>query len=517
MGARGRLPPSVGGWDDCSCHEGPTHIRVAVATSWRWPTLRRRVVGRAMIAYRAMRAFLRLCARVFFRQVEVVGVEHVPGAGEGPVIFAGNHPNSLLDPLLIVACTDRIVHFAAKDALFKSALLRIFLGSLGAVPIRRRVDQDGATGPANDAPARVDNSVAFDALFDVLASGRCVGIFPEGLSHHESQLARLRTGAARIALGVRGRHPRVPLRIVPCGLTYVHRKRFRSRVLVQFGPPIDVEGSTQASPDRAAVQALTAEIDAGIRALTVNAPDWDTVRVIDAVRRLYQPPRITLEQRAELQRRFLSGYLELREHPAIAALTARVRRYLEALEDYELRDRDLARPLTGRQVAARVLSDAMLLFVWLPLAVPGLLLHAPLGLLVRTAAAALTPRKDVVATTKLLAGLIAVLGAWAALAWLAFGLGGWPWAAAVAALLPLSALATLRVIDRVASLRRLLTRRFRPLRMRAELAALREERDDLEQEVLRAVQRFIPPDLEPLFPRAPDPAPAASTPAEAAP
>ena len=77
-------------------------------------------------------------------------------------------------------------------------------------------------------------------MFAVLGEGGAIGIFPEGLSHDESQLARLKTGAARLALGGAQR-TRQPIQIVPCGLTFIHPKRFRSRVLVQFGPPIDVE------------------------------------------------------------------------------------------------------------------------------------------------------------------------------------------------------------------------------------------------------------------------------------
>ena len=98
-----------------------------------------------MWAYRLLRAFLRIAVRVFYRQVEVVGLENVPV--EGPVIFAGNHPNSLIDPVLLVATCGRVVQFAAKDTLFESRLLRVFLKALGAVPIRRKMDHP-STRPA---------------------------------------------------------------------------------------------------------------------------------------------------------------------------------------------------------------------------------------------------------------------------------------------------------------------------------------------------------------------------------
>src|SRR5262245_63225314 len=107
--------------------------------------------------------------------------------------------------------------------------MRAVLRGLGAVPIQRRDDRDG-TAHAGAAPGSaaasapgspVDNESAFAAMFAVLASGGAIGIFPEGLSHDDSQLARLKTGAARLALG--GAHrAAAPISIVPCGLTFIH-------------------------------------------------------------------------------------------------------------------------------------------------------------------------------------------------------------------------------------------------------------------------------------------------------
>src|SRR5262245_63913398 len=101
------------------------------------------------VAYRILTWFLRLVTRVFFRQVEVAGLENIPATG--PVLFAGNHPNSLIDPNLIITTCGRKVHFAAKDTLFEGRIMRAVLRGLGAVPLARKVERDGgasATGAA---------------------------------------------------------------------------------------------------------------------------------------------------------------------------------------------------------------------------------------------------------------------------------------------------------------------------------------------------------------------------------
>ncbi|MBI3072241.1 MAG: 1-acyl-sn-glycerol-3-phosphate acyltransferase [Deltaproteobacteria bacterium] len=450
-----------------------------------------------MLIYRALRKFLRFVARVFFRDVDVVGLEHVPDEGAGAVIFVGNHPNSLIDPVLMIAFSGRIMHFAAKDTLFQSRLLRLFLRPLGAVPVARRADHaDGATALAND--------LAFESMWGVLAKGRAIGVFPEGLSHDGAEIARLKTGAARIALGFAARHPDAPLRIVPCGLTYVRRKRFRSRALIQFGAPLSIDAERSAAfakDDRDAVRSLTADIETALRALTVNAPDWETLRVLDGVRRLYQPPNVSLPDRVELQRRFTTVYQTVKNEPIVADLFARVAAYIDRLRESGLTDRDLRRTAAPRDAAWRVLRHLVLILVWVPLALPGAVLNAPVGILAVWAGQNLTPRKDVIATTKLIAGLFGSFLVYVAMIVATAYWGDAAFAVLAAVAIPVTGIATLRVLDRGPLLIRWFRTFARLLNLHDEIAALRAERAELEADVVAAVDRFRPADMIPLFPR----------------
>jgi len=450
------------------------------------------------VAYRILAWFLRVITRVFFRQIEVAGLEHVPL--DGPVLFAGNHPNSLIDPILIITTCGRKVHFAAKDALFKGRIMRMVLNGLGAVPIKRRDDRDGTREPAKEAApgaAPVDNDAAFDAMFAVLGDGGAIGIFPEGLSHDESQLARLKTGAARLALGGAQRTNK-PIKIVPCGLTFIHPKRFRSRVLVQFGPPIEVTAARANTPEE--VRTLTADIDGGMRRLTINAPDWDTVRALDVVRRLYQPQEISIEDRVELARRFNTYYAAVAADPRVLALMTRVRAYQQKLDELGITDRELARDLSKLEVSARVMRHLTLVAFWLPLSLPGAPLHVPPLAFARLASSKLTPRKDVVATTKLLIGLLLVMLAYGAAVMLLWWKVGFWWGFIAMFLLPMSGFATLRVLDRVRLVRRGLGTLFRRLRFRREVNALRAEREALVDAVVATVTAVKPKDVKALFP-----------------
>ncbi len=452
---------------------------------------KRQLVSSA-VAYRILAWFLRLASRVFFRHIEVVGREHLPAADSGTaVLFAGNHPNSLIDPLLIITTCGRKVHFAAKDTLFKHGLMRMVLRGLGAVPVARRDDHGGAGG-------KVDNDAAFTAMFDVLGAGGAIGIFPEGLSHDESQLARLKTGAARLAVGARARGAKVV--IVPCGLTFIHPKRFRSRVLVQYGAPIEVAAASTGDDERAEVRSLTERLERALRALTINAPDWETVRALDVVRRLYQPAEVSIEDRVELARRFNTYYPAVEDDPRVIALMARVRAYQQELDELGLSDRELADGLGHLHIGGRLLRHLGLVTFWLPMALPGAPLHLPTVLFARVAGHRLTPRKDVVATTKLVIGLLLVLLSYAAviavLAWTA----GWGGAARAAGARPRSRWATLRVLDRIRLVRRGLGALARLLRYRTEIDRLRALRGELAAAVVEVVATLRPEHLRLLFP-----------------
>lgn len=439
-----------------------------------------------MPAYRFLRWLLRTAMRVFFRQIEVVGREHIPG--DGPVIFVGNHPNSLIDPILIITTCGRIVQFAAKDTLFRSRILRVLLRGLGAVPLMRREDHAGQ---------KADNDAAFAAMFEVLGAGGTIGIFPEGLSHDASQLARLKTGAARLALGAAARGAAV--RVIPCGMTFIHPKRFRSRALVQYGPAIEIDPGWDA-------RALTDAIEKALRALTVNASDWDTVRVLDGVRRLYQPLDIPLGDRVELARRFNAHYPAVAGDPRVVALLERVRGYQRRLDELGLGDEELAREVRPADAARRVARYLALVLIWLPLMIPGAPLHLPAVGLARIAGSRLTPRKDVIATTKVLSGLMFVAVAYLAVGIAVWWMWGWAWAAVGAVAMPLSGYATLKVLDRLHLLQQGLGALGRSLRLGREVGALRLERDALETEVVRLVDALRPADLELLYPREPEPA-----------
>lgn len=190
--------------------------------------------------------------RLFFDHVEIDGAERIPP--DGPLLVVSNHTNGLADGLMLLNILPRRASLTAKSTLAKNPLLALLMRLGGVVPFYRRQD-------AVDVRKNVDS---FAAIRERLARGEAICIFPEGVSHSDAGLRELKSGAARIALDFAGSTGQ-RLRIVPVGLHYDTKQRFRSSVLVRIGEPIEVDPLETTD-----AHALTQLIEERIRALTSN-------------------------------------------------------------------------------------------------------------------------------------------------------------------------------------------------------------------------------------------------------
>jgi len=123
--------------------------------------------------------------------VHIRGAHKVPK--NGAAIFCGNHLGNL-DPFVKILAAQRPIHFMAKEGHFDKQPNRFVMISTGQIETFR---ENGA----RDALARA---------VDVIQSGRCLGIFPEGTrSRRENPplLQPAKSGFARLA----AKFPNVPV------------------------------------------------------------------------------------------------------------------------------------------------------------------------------------------------------------------------------------------------------------------------------------------------------------------
>jgi 1-acyl-sn-glycerol-3-phosphate acyltransferase len=435
---------------------------------------------------------IRAVTNTFFRRIDVVNLDNVPK--DGPVIFAGNHPNALMDGWLLTAkCGRWPLHFMANAKLWKYRMLAPVLDASGAVPVYSREETDG----------EVNNEEAFARLYDVIESGNCMGIFPEGISHVESQLSKLKTGAARVALAVAARG-KVQIRIVPCGLNYIHRHRFRSQVLIEFGDPIVIDDEwiqSYKQNERESVRKLTDHLTAALTNVTLNAPDWRTLRIIQTVRRLYKPAtaNLTPTEYIELNRRFVEGYLQDIHKPKLQSLSVEVEEYQARLDMLGLKDHQLRQPVTLANASRKVLLRGLNMIALLPLAIPGALLHLPVGWVAATIGERLSYEQDDVATLKVLATILLLPLLYLAIAILVgINIGPW-WALLAIVALSFSFAASVRLLEAEAGLLLSMLSILRLTRLGNDVDDLRATRADLVNKIRERVDRTIDADTPRMF------------------
>ena len=334
---------------------------------------------------RFLTALFRLLLRIFFRRIEVAGLENVPD--DRPVIYAVNHPNGLVDPLFILCFAPRPISFLAKAPLLRTPVIGYLVRTFESVPVYRK--QDNTTGT---------NEETFSIARGILRRGGSIAIFPEGTTHSDSRLRNLKTGAARIAIGAA--LPSVV--IVPAGIYYTEKQTFRSKALVVFGPPLAVPECGPGEPPREAVDELTSSIERELNDLTLQADSKSALDLIasaeDIVTSDAEQP---LAEELELRRRFVDGYHFLRERDPLrlARLESEIRRFGSELGRFRLEPHELTPRFDG-ETLLRVL-------VLFPVGQAGAVIHfVPYRIVHALSKRIFHGATEMMATTKFLAALL---------------------------------------------------------------------------------------------------------------
>ena len=251
--------------------------------------------------------------------------------------------------------------------------------------------KDGYNGTKYKLAPHIDQTKVYQAVFDRLSSGGCVGIFPEGGSHDRTELLPLKAGVAIMALGTLAEHPDCGLKIVPVGMNYFHAHKFRSRAVIEFGSPFEIPDKLvhmyKNNQRRDAIGQVLDLVHATLSAVTVSTPDYDTLMVIQAARRLYSPSgkKLPLPVVVELNRRLALGYEKYKDDERIVHLQQSVKEYNKQLRYLNIRDHQVAyAKMWWPKVVFTFFYRLTKLLALSAGVLPGLVLFAPVFIATRT-------------------------------------------------------------------------------------------------------------------------------------
>lgn len=428
---------------------------------------------------------------LFFQRLHVRGAEHIPGSG--PVVFVANHPNSIMDAMVLWAVLERKVNYIAHAGLFRAGFMNRLLRSIGVIPVYRRQD---------DPDKMAQNLSMFRASYEVLERGETIGIFPEGASDMRRKVKQVKTGAARIVLETEARNGYdLGVKLVPLGLHFFSRSHFRSRVFINVGEPVPlVKYFTQYNTNPVAgVNALTQEIQTRLEELTVNIQDEQLDEFVRDVEEIYREELLaesgskTANDAAKffVTKKIAEGvqYYQRRRPEVLNDLRDRVNSYQRKLARLRLRDKLLREP--ARRKWHEHGWAALVALLGFPIALYGIINNFAPYRLAEHAAKKFLDERTKILTALLFAGALAFIFFYVVQIAVVAHFFGAGWAAAYGLSLPLSGFAALSYLKRVRAYRErlgfsifLFTNRHLISRLRLERKRLIKALDALREEFL---------------------------------
>lgn len=185
------------------------------------------------LSFRLLKKYIRFTYTNYYGKFIVLGKENIPK--EGPVIFAPNHLNALMDALIVqsVSPDNYVTIFLARADVFKNKAIAKFMRSAKIMPAFRI--RDGIENLEKNADV-------FEKCVQVLDHKQAMGIMPEGNQELERRIRPLVKGIFRIAFSAQKKiGDTSSLKIIPIGIEFEDILKFGENVIVNIGQPIYVQ------------------------------------------------------------------------------------------------------------------------------------------------------------------------------------------------------------------------------------------------------------------------------------
>lgn len=218
------------------------------------------------IWYLFLRTYAGLGFFFYYKKIKVSGTENIPK--DKPIMFVSNHPNALIDPLLIAVTNRRTTYFFTRAAVFKPGLIEWFMRSANMLPVYRI--RDGLSTVKK-------NEAVFEFSFALLKEKLALLIFAEGSHSLERKVRPLSKGFTRVVFGSLEKYPDLDIAIIPVGINYSSPTEYGSKVSLTYAAPIWVNEFRMEDPNLQASELTKATSDSLKKIVChIEDPDFDT-------------------------------------------------------------------------------------------------------------------------------------------------------------------------------------------------------------------------------------------------
>ncbi|MFK7907184.1 MAG: 1-acyl-sn-glycerol-3-phosphate acyltransferase [Chitinophagales bacterium] len=181
--------------------------------------------------YHILKPLIQLCLKIFFRRIEVEGLEKMPE--NAPILFTPNHQSAFMDAIVVACLVPQAVHSVTRALVFESPPVAWLLRKLNMMPIYRI---------RNGIQNLAKNEATFDHCVELLQHQQSVLIFPEGSQNVVKKVRPLSKGFSRIVFRAeQSKDFDLGLQIIPVGINYSQTTQFRGDLYLRFGAPMQVQ------------------------------------------------------------------------------------------------------------------------------------------------------------------------------------------------------------------------------------------------------------------------------------
>lgn len=252
------------------------NIKLPTLSTDKVPMPRKNLAMR--LFFRFLQFFCVITLRSYFRRIEIINPEYLNTNGR--TIMISNHPNTLIDPLMVLQNSFLRPFLLSNASLFKSFIPRTVLSTLYCIPVKRAKDFDSGF---------VNNTEIFARCVTHLKEGGSLYVAPEGTSENERHVRPFKKGLAHIySEAYNAPNNLTDLKILMIGLTYYSPQKPNTDVVIEVGEPFQPKMDFGDFANSKTLDAIRKEVETKFRQLVINCKNADEERFLEKIESLAQ-------------------------------------------------------------------------------------------------------------------------------------------------------------------------------------------------------------------------------------
>lgn len=316
--------------------------------------------------------------RIYYK-FDYQGLENIPL--DKPVVFAPNHVNAFMDPVLIGMTIKQEVRFFARGDVFKGAFAKWILNQLNISPVYR-ISEGYSDVKKNDQ--------TFEECKQLLIADKAIMMFPEGICIQERRLRPLKKGLSRIVFQTAASIDfSKDILIIPVGINYSNAKKFRSKAVLDFGKPISTlpyKESFALDPVKT-INEFTKVLEDKMKPHLVIIDSPENEQLVAATEEIFMkqwiesnsgnPKDLKQQYKASQEIAAMVNTLTLTHPERIQSLRLKTEKYVQQLKSFNLRDHLLDPAAINKMNFFSFLMEVVSIFLGMPLYALGLSFNFP--------------------------------------------------------------------------------------------------------------------------------------------